>query len=228
MNDTLPFKFSYNTAQSELIMPEYGRNVQDLVMHCKAIEDPVYRQAFAEEVINLMQIMTPYNKNIDEHRRKLWHHFFRIAGYDIDIQSPYGNITAEEDRLKPQRIIYPTGTDKFRHYGNYVNTLIKKAMEMEPGPKRDEFSHIIGNYMKMAFKNWNKEHYVSDELIKNDLLRISNGELAVDESIQFHNVPNAPVKNQKRVFKGGMNKQKYQNKKGGGGGGNFNRNKRRV
>lgn len=70
--------FSYNTSESELSMPEYGRNVQALVMHCKGIQDPIYRQVFAEEIINLMQIMTPYNKNIDEHRRKLWHHFLEL------------------------------------------------------------------------------------------------------------------------------------------------------
>jgi hypothetical protein len=194
--------FTYNTSQNELIMPEYGRNVQDLVLHCKSIEDPAYRQAFAEEIINLMQIMTPYNRNIDEHRKKLWHHFIRIAGYDIDVKSPYGEMpTQDEDKFRPEKIPYPKGTDKYRHYGNYVNVLIKKALEMEPGQKRDEFSHIIGSYMKMAYKNWNKEHYVSDDLIKNDLTVISNGKLVIDENIQFVTVSNSGPKNQRRVYK---------------------------
>ncbi len=216
--------FTYNTSQEELIMPEYGRNVQDLVLHCKKIEKPDYRQAFADEVINLMQIMTPYNRNIDEHRKKLWHHFFRIASYDIDVISPYGAApTQDEDRLRPEKIAYPKGTDKYRHYGNYVNILIKKAMEMEAGQKRDEFSHIIGSYMKMAYKNWNKEHYVSDELIKNDLAIMSNGKLVIDENIQFQTVASTPQKNQRRVYKG-SNKQNYRKKNN-----NRNRNyKKRV
>ena len=58
---------------------------------------------------------------------------------------------------------------------------------MEPGQKRDEFSQIIGSYMKMAFKNWNKEHYVSDELIKNDLLQMSKGQLAIEKNVQIKN-----------------------------------------
>ncbi|MFZ1423950.1 MAG: DUF4290 domain-containing protein [Saprospiraceae bacterium] len=205
--------FSYNTSESELSMPEYGRNVQALVMHCKGIQDPVYRQVFAEEIINLMQIMTPYNKNIDEHRRKLWHHFFRIAKYDIEVTTPYGNKpTQDEDKLRPEKVPYPSGADKYRHYGTYVNILIKKAMEMEPGQKRDEFSQIIGSYMKMAFKNWNKEHYVSDELIKNDLLQMSKGQLAIDENVQFNNLVTSAPKSQRRVYKG-MNKQNYRHKK---------------
>jgi hypothetical protein len=61
--------FVYNTSLDELIMPEYGRMVQDLVLHCKAIEDPKYRQSFAETVIELMQIMTHITgilKNIEK------------------------------------------------------------------------------------------------------------------------------------------------------------------
>lgn len=204
--------FTYNTSQAELIMPEYGRNVQDLVIHCKSIENPDLRQAFAEEVVNLMQIMTPYNRNIDEHRKKLWHHFFRIAKYDINVVTPYGFIpTPDEDKLRPERILYPKGTDKYRHYGNYVNILIKKALEMELGQKQDEFAHIIGSYMKMAYKNWNKEHYVSDELIKNDLAVMSNGKLVIDENIQFNSLVNSPAKNQRRVYKG-QNKQNFRKK----------------
>ncbi|MEI2694939.1 MAG: DUF4290 domain-containing protein [Saprospiraceae bacterium] len=223
-------QFAYNTSQTELIMPEYGRNVQDLIVHCKKIEDPIYRQSFAEEIINLMQIMTPYNRNFDEHRRKLWHHFFRIASYEIDVTTPYGDKpSADLDKLRPQKVPYPIPADRYRHYGNYVNTLIKKAMEMEAGPKRDEFSQIIGSYMKMAFKNWNREHYVSDELIKSDLLNMSNGQLTIDESVQFNTLANSAVKSQRRVYKG-MNKQNYRNKKNNnyrGKSNNNNNNKRR-
>ncbi len=220
-------QFKYNTALEELIIPEYGRNIQDLIFFCKTIELPEYRQKFAEEVINLMQIITPYNRNIDEHRKKLWHHFFRIANYDIDVVPPGGiKPSPEEDRLAPHKIEYPKGTDSYRHYGSYVNQLIKKAMSMEPGQKRHEFSHIIGSYMKMAFKNWNKEHYVSDELIKSDLALMSKGELVMDEGVQFNTLTDSQSKNQRRVYKG-SNKQNFRNKKGGMGNNRHRFNKRR-
>jgi hypothetical protein len=220
-------QFSYNTSQAELIMPEYGRNIQDMILHCKSIENPVYRQHFAEAVIDLMHIITPYNKNMDEHRTKLWHHFFRIAGYDIDV-TPNSGIkpTPEDDKLNPSKIEYPGGTDKYRHYGNYVNQLIKKALELEPGPKRDAFSHIIGSYMKMAFKNWNKEHYVSDDLIKNDLTIMSGGQLKLDDDVQFNTLVDSQTRNQKRTFRG-SHKQNYKNKKGGGGNKHRNNNNNR-
>jgi Domain of unknown function (DUF4290) len=209
-------EFSYNTSQIELVMPEYGRNIQDMILFCKSIEDPIYRQHFADAVIDLMHIITPYNKNMDEHRTKLWHHFFRIAEYNINVIPNSGIIpTPDDDKLSPDQVPYPSGTDKYRHYGNYVNQLIKKALEMEPGPKREAFSHIIGSYMKMAFKNWNKEHYVSDDLIKNDLILMSGGQLKLDDDVQFNTLVDSQPRNQKRTFRG-SHKQNYKNKKGGG------------
>ncbi|MBK9959948.1 MAG: DUF4290 domain-containing protein [Saprospiraceae bacterium] len=170
--------FVYNTSLDELIMPEYGRMVQDLVLHCKAIEDPKYRQSFAETVIELMQIMTPYNRNFEEHRKKLWHHFFRIAQYKIDVIPPTGIIpTPENDIIIPEKIEYPHALERNRHYGNYVNAMIQKAITLEDPKKKMAFAVIIASYMKMAFKNWNKEHYVSDEIIKEDLFNMSKGVL---------------------------------------------------
>lgn len=88
--------FSYNTQEEELIMPEYGRSVQNLVYYCKTVVDPVYRQAVAESIVEIMQIMTPYNKNVEEHRKKLWHHLFRIAKYEIEVLPPGGQIPTPE------------------------------------------------------------------------------------------------------------------------------------
>jgi hypothetical protein len=41
--------------------------------------------------------------------------------------------------------------------------------------------HTIASYMKLAYKTWNRENYVSDESIKNDLATISKGMLSVEE-----------------------------------------------
>ncbi len=193
---------AYNSQLEELIIPEYGRYVQDLISHCKTIEDDAYRQAFAAEIVNLMQIMTPYNKNIEENKKKLWHHFFRIAKYDINVTPPAGvEITPDSEKIHPEKISYPVSNERYRHYGNYVNELIKKAIELEAGPKRDAFAQIIGSYMKLAYKNWNKEHYVSDDLIKIDLEHLSNGILKINEEIQFNALNENSHKNQRRIFK---------------------------
>ncbi|MBK9270964.1 MAG: DUF4290 domain-containing protein [Saprospiraceae bacterium] len=174
--------FSYNTQEEELIMPEYGRSVQNLVQYCKTVVDPVYRQAVAEGIVEIMQIMTPYNKNFEEHRKKLWHHLFRIAKYEIEVVPPGGQIpTPDLDVVKPETVEYPAAVERNRHYGGYVNAMIKKAMELEDKAKQEAFAVIIASYMKLAHKNWNKDNFISDEQIREDLSHMSKGILNVPE-----------------------------------------------
>ena len=59
--------------------------------------------------------------------------------------------------------------------------MIQKAITLEDPKKKMAFAVIIASYMKMAFKNWNKEHYVSDEIIKEDLFNMSKGVLEIPE-----------------------------------------------
>jgi hypothetical protein len=51
--------------------------------------------------------------------------------------------------------------------------------------------HTIGSYMKLAYKTWNREHYVSDEVIKNDLDILSNGRLSLDENSRIDGLANS-------------------------------------
>lgn len=196
----------YNSAREELIIPEYGRNVQKLVEYVKSLEDNEYRQAFAERIVDLMQQMHPQNRNLDDYREKLWKHIFRIANYDLEVLPPSGEKPQPEDaRKRPDPVGYPNSDARFRHYGNNVQTLIKKAISMEEGPKRNGFVATIGAYMKLAYKTWNKEHYVSDEVIKGDLASLSNGLLVLDDNISLDNLTNANRKRRKGNNNGGSN-----------------------
>ncbi len=187
-----PVEMIYNTQQEFLIMPEYGRNVQQLVRHLQTIKDPEYRQAFCEEIINLIQQLYPQSKNVEDYRDKLWHHLFHIAKYDLDARTPNGQKPRPEDaRVKPERVPYPLQDTRFRHYGNNVQLMIKKAIKMEPGYIKTGFVNTIGSYMKMAYKTWNREHFVSDDLIKNDLAILSNNQVSLDDDSRIDGLANA-------------------------------------
>lgn len=179
---TMKYKMEYNSEKDTLIIPEYGRNVQQLIQHAKTIEDDEERQAFIERIVNLMMQMHPQNRNLDDYRDKLWRHVFRIAEYELKVDPPNGHIpTPEEAFKKPEKVAYPVTEAKFRHYGNNVQKLVDKAIAMEEGPKREGFAGVIGSYMKLAYRTWLKEHYVSDEIIKNDLESLSEGKLVMDD-----------------------------------------------
>jgi len=83
--------------------------------------------------------------------------------------------TEEEVKIKPEIVEYPTKEKEFRHYGHYVRVLMEKAIGMDDGPQKDEFVEVIASFMKLAYKNWNREHYVSDEIILEDLKSLSKG-----------------------------------------------------
>ncbi|MCB9290290.1 MAG: DUF4290 domain-containing protein [Lewinellaceae bacterium] len=183
MSDLITDGMEYNSAREDLIIPEYGRNVQKLINHAKTIEDPAFRQKFVEAVVDLMQQMHPQSRNIDDYRDRLWKHVFRIAKYELDVTPPSGQKPRPEDsRKRPEKVAYPVMEAKFRHYGHNVQQLIKKALSMPEGPKRDGFVAVIGSYMKLAYRTWNKEHYVSDDIIKGDLESLSNGQLSLDDN----------------------------------------------
>jgi hypothetical protein len=179
----------YNTLKPKLIIPEYGRNVQTLIDHAKTIEDRPERQAFVEEIVNLVQQMHPQARNMDDYRSKLWSHVLRIGEYELDIDIP-DNVSLEPiEKKRPNTIPYPDGNVRYRHYGKNVQEMIKKAIDMEDEDKQAEFIGVIGAYMKMAYKSWNQP-VVSDENILRDLKELSDGALDFGDEITLDNIYN--------------------------------------
>jgi len=197
------------------LLPEYGRNIQKLVQYAQGIEDAEKRQWYVETLIELMNQMLPGTKTSYEIADKLWNHLFYIAGYDIEVRVPDNVVIHKKGEvfmLPSEDMEYPQKKIPYRHYGWNVHTMVQKALAMEPGPKRDEFAKIIGSYMKLAYRTWGKEQFVNDELIKEDLRKMSHGQIDVsdDASIDsYKNVNTAPANNNPR------RKQQY---KGSGGG----------
>jgi len=200
----------YNSSQSQITITEYGRNVQKLVEHAKSIVNPAERQAFAERIIWLMQQISPQSRNVEDYREKLWKHLFRIADYGLEVSPPEGIVVKPEDAKKhPDKVPYPESQAQFRHYGHNVQRMIQQALEMPEGPKKDGFIAVIGAYMKLAYKTWNREHYVSDEVIKSDLANLSGGQIVIDDAISLDDL--AAPNGKKRVAgkqHGGGNQQR--------------------
>ncbi len=222
----------YNSQKDELIIAEYGRNVQLLLRNARTIENIEERQAYVEEIVSLMLNMNPQTRNLEDYRDRLWKHAFRIAEYDLPgIMPPNGIIpTPENVRKKPERIPYPYNDTKFRHYGNNVKHLIRKAMAMEEGEVRDGFVNAISSYMKLAYRTWSKEHFISDDAIKNDLVTLSEGQLRIEEGFTIENIhngsssprPNNNNNNLNRNKSNNMNRNNNNNK--GNNNNNMNRN----
>lgn len=187
----------YNSTTDLLIIPEYGRNVQNLINHAKTIEDKTERQRFVEQIVKLMKQMNPISGSLIEANQKFWSHVFRIADYDLEVDSPEGTITTrEEATAKPPKLEYPERSSTFRHYGINVKKMIDTALAMEDSEKKEMYIRVIGSYMTLAYKNWNREHYVSDEIIKEDLKVMTKGAINLDASTHLDILLNSQPKPQ--------------------------------
>lgn len=195
-------------------MREYGRYVQKVIDHAITLEDKKERQAVAESIIQLMGILNPQLRNTADYKQKLWDHLFIISKFQLEVDSPYPIPTEATARIKPSHMPYPQKRIKLKHYGRNVESLVKKAIEMEDEGKKELFTEIIGNFMKMAYKNWSNEE-VSNDLIKEDMKSISGGELEISEEMNIENMTRNQQK-QQRKFPQNNNNNRNKNK--------FNRN----
>lgn len=205
----------YNSKRPGLVISEYGRHVQKLIRHAQKIEDVELKQAFVDKVVDLMHQMNPTQKNVQEYREKLWKHLFRIASYDLDgVVTPNGEIPSiDESKIKPNKVEYPKSSFKFRHYGSLVQSMINKAVAMEDEDVRNEYVQAIGYYMKIAYKNWNRDHYANDDIIKDDLVAMSGGKITISDSFSLDHVKYTPsTSTNRRKNNNSSNNNKRRNK----------------
>ena len=195
-------------------MSEYGRYVQKVIDHAVKLEDRKERQVVADNLIHLMGILNPQLRNTADYKQKLWDHLFIISKFQLDVDSPYPKPTEATAHIKPSYMPYPQKRIKLKHYGRNVEALVKKAIAMEDEGKKELFTEIIGNFMKMAYKNWSNEE-VSNDLIKEDMKSISGGELEISEEMNIENMTRNQQKMQRR-FPPNNNNNRNKNK--------FNRN----
>ena len=166
----------YNTQHKKLIMPEYGRNVQQMIDHCVSIEDREERTRCANTIINIMGNLFPHLRDVDDFKHKLWDHLAIMSDFKLDIDYPYEIIRKENLRTKPDRIPYTLTPIRYRHYGKTLERMIKKCEDYPDGPERDQLISLLANHMKKSFLTWNKE-VVDDDKIFKDLREYSHGRI---------------------------------------------------
>ena len=166
----------YNTQRSHLVLPEYGRCIQDMVMYATTIKNREERLRCAYSIIDLMSNMQEYNGNEEDFYQKLWNHLAYISGYQLDIDYPVEIQRIDEQQVKREPIPLPLKKIKERHYGAIIEGLTRKLAEMEPGEERNELTRLVANQMKRAIANWNI-NALDDEKIMDDLARLTGGKV---------------------------------------------------
>lgn len=170
--------FAYNTQQNELILKEYGRNVQKLVDHIITIDDREKRTKYAQLLVELMRQIHPNMRDSQDYSNKLWDDLYILSGFNLDVDSPYPMPEKTLLGKKPKRVIYNTQELYYKHYGRNVELLIEKAIQLEDPTEKQAAIIYIGRLMKSFYGTWNKEN-VDDAIIVEHLKEMSKGKLII-------------------------------------------------
>lgn len=78
----------YNTQLKKLVLPEYGRNIQNMVDHCVGIENPEERKKCAYTVIDIMGSMFPHLRDVNNFKHILWDHLAIMSILNLILNIP--------------------------------------------------------------------------------------------------------------------------------------------
>ena len=193
----------YNTQRKKMELPEYGRSVQNMVDHALTIEDREERQRCANTIVNIMGGMFPHLRDVPDFKHKLWDHLAIMSDFKLDIDYPFEIVKREELEMKPGKIAYPDKAIRYRHYGRFLESMIKKLSEMEEGEEKQALLQLLAVQMKKNLNNWNKER-IEDQKIVDDLREYSNGTIDLK-------VEDLRLSDQQRYNNNNNNNQRKQN-----------------
>ena len=169
----------YNTQRERLILPEYGREIQNMVDYCVALPTKEERQRCAATIVATMDRMVPQNRNNANYKQKLWDHLALMSDFKLDIDYPYDVEQAQTIHAKPEPMSYPMRQIPVRHYGNMMFELFGRLKTMPAGKERDELIRLVANQMKRDLTLWG--HGSSDdEKVASDLAEYTDGKVQLD------------------------------------------------
>ena len=155
--------------------------------------------------------MNPSYKGNDELIHKLWDDLHVMSNYQLDIDSPYEKPEPAEN-IEAEKIDYPKGDFKYRHYGKSIENLIEVARSIEDNQEQQALTQLIANLMKRSYLNYNRDS-VNEEMIIDQLKEMSGGQLKLDENFRFQHTNDILGSQPRNSGKSGKSRSKRKWKK---------------
>ena len=193
----------YNTARDQLVLPEYGRNVQKMVDHATTIQNKEERNKCVKTIIEFMGQMNPQLRDLKEFNHKLWDDLFIISKFQLEADSPYPLPEPKKLDERPEKMPYPKNKIKFPFYGAALENMIRYAVNQNDGRDKEIMTGMIANHMKKSYLLFNK-HSVSNDTIILHLKQLSDNKLILPKDFEFirsSTVINKSQRNYKKKFK---------------------------
>lgn len=177
----------YNTQREKLPMTEYGRNVLKMVEHLRTIPERDKRSEQARAVVKTMELLNPSVRQQEDWEHKLWDHLYMIAGFDLDIDSPFPSPVKEDFDTKPVPIPMKGTKIKATHYGRNIEKIIDLIASEPDGEEKTSMILSLATYMRTQYLIWNKDS-VADETIFNDIEKLSDHRISVPEGLALKGI----------------------------------------
>lgn len=189
---------TYNKHRKAIILPEYGRNIQNMVDYCLTIEDKAERTLCARSIIDAMTVLFPPQGDRNLHRLKLWNHLAIMSDFKLDIDIPFELIKPDEFDKQPEAVALGSGHAQRRVYGCHLEHMIAEASNMPEGEERDELIKLLANHMKKLLLVINPEG-VDDEKIFRDIYEMSKGAIRLNsEEVKLREYQLPPTAQKKK------------------------------
>lgn len=191
----------YNSERPDLVIPEYGRNIQRMVEYAVTINNKDLRNQVALAIINVMGQLFPHLRDEENYKHKLWDHIFIMSDFKLDVDSPYPKPSPQQFKEKPEIVKYPSNDIKYGHYGQILEKSVKAIVDFPEGEDKDRLIVDIANMMKRMYMT-GAESSISDEVIIKQLKEFSGGKIQWKQewTLTAANelVPSQTVQNRKR------------------------------
>lgn len=173
-------KKNYNYKRRKLHLPEYGRHIQEMIDSLLEIEDRRERNRQARAVIAVMGNLNPLLRDTADFTHKLWDHMYIMSDFQLDVDSPYPRPSRQDLTVAPHRMAYSQGRIAFKHYGKYVERMIRGIASGCDPRAAARMVDNLARYMRTKSYEYNQEH-PNNEVIVKDIKRMSGGTIEIDE-----------------------------------------------
>lgn len=173
---------NYNYLRRRLMIPEYGRHIQEMIDSLLEIENREERTRQAKAVIAVMGNLNPLLRDTADFTHKLWDHLFIMSDFRLDVDSPYPLPAREDLEVKPDKLAYPQSDISHKHYGKNIVRVINRLKYEKQEVKEAVLGDVV-RYMYSKSSEYNQDHPTVD-MITNDINLLSEGAINLGEEWQ--------------------------------------------
>lgn len=175
-------KIPYNTSETHLQIPAYGRLVQRMIDQALMLNDKEVQQRHAERIIRVMDVLNPSLRSRPERMEILWNHLAYMSGYALDITYPCA--IERRDEMPAHKLAYPGHKIHMRHYGALIEMALKQLKDMPAdAPGREAYIRDIGARMKRCLAQWRGDS-AENEKVAFDMEAYTEGKVTAAESVE--------------------------------------------